>query len=184
MSSTTMSRSAPPPSAQEVTRKLSMHSKPPPKVRAPLSRRHRVYSHGAYVPACICCAHRRVSQRSFAHPHPQPQAAVSDRESDSESVVVSPDSSNNVPNVTITSTALATSSSQHPALSAIAERRDGSGEESEEDEDEGEGGWRTADNKKSQRGSYDETVLMSGYLWKKGERRKVNATSRSLQALP
>ena len=35
MSSTTMSRSAPPPSAQEVTRKLSMHSKPPPKVRLP-----------------------------------------------------------------------------------------------------------------------------------------------------
>ncbi|KZT67973.1 PH-domain-containing protein [Daedalea quercina L-15889] len=130
-----MSRSAPPPSAQEVTRKLSMHSKPPPK-------------------------------RSI---QPGP---VSDRESDSESVVVSPDSSNNVPNVTVTGTALATSPSQQPVLSAIAERRDGSGEESDEDEDEGEGGWRTADNKKSQRGSYDETVLMSGYLWKKGERRK------------
>lgn len=94
---------------------------------------------------------------------------------------MSPDLSNNVPNVTI---ALATSPSLHPALSAIAERRDGSGEESEEDEDEGEGGWRTADNKKSQRGSYDETVLMSGYLWKKGERRKVNAMSRCMQALP
>lgn len=183
MSSTTMSRSAPPPSAQEVTRKLSMHSKPPPKVRPPLSRRHRVCARGAYVP--VYAVLTTVSQRSFAHPHPHPQPqAVSDRESDSESVVVSPDLSNNVPNVTITGTALATSPSQHPALSAIAERRDGSGEESEEDEDEGEGGWRTADNKKSQRGSYDETVLMSGYLWKKGERRKVNAISRSLQAPP
>ncbi|KAH9921881.1 uncharacterized protein B0H18DRAFT_879845 [Fomitopsis serialis] len=144
--STTLSRSAPPPSHQEVTRKLSMHSKPPPKVRR---------------------LGRALSRRHLSHTVPMSLYA-----SDSEDIVF-PESSNNVPNVTVTASALATSpSSQPPALSAIAERRDGSGEESEEDEDEGEGGWRTADGKRAQRGSYDETVLMTGYLWKKGERRK------------
>ncbi|KAH9831535.1 PH-domain-containing protein [Rhodofomes roseus] len=146
--SATMSRSAPPPSHQEVTRKLSMHSKPPPKVRVlgrALSRRH-LCTRGAYVIVCY---------------------------SDSESVIVAPEASNAAPTVAIAGSALVTSpSSQPPALSAIAERRDGSGEESEEDEDEGVGGWRTVDVKRPQRGSYDETMLMSGYLWKKGERRK------------
>ena len=63
-------------------------------------------------------------------------------------------------------------SSSQPPLSSIAERRSGSGEESEEDEDDEEGGWR-AETLEQARGSHDETVLMSGYLWKKGERRKV-----------
>lgn len=61
----------------------------------------------------------------------------------------------------------------NPPLTSIAERH-GSGDESEEDEDdEEEGGWRTADVRGKPRGSADETVLKAGYLWKKGERRKV-----------
>ena len=63
-------------------------------------------------------------------------------------------------------------SSSQPPLSSIAERRSGSGEESEEDEEDEDGGWR-AEAAGQARGSHDETVLMSGYLWKKGERRKV-----------
>ena len=62
-----------------------------------------------------------------------------------------------------------TSALQHP-LSSIAERRSGSGEDSE---DEGEGGWQSADVRTKPRNSTDEGVIKSGYLWKKGERRKV-----------
>jgi len=61
-------------------------------------------------------------------------------------------------------------------LTSIAERRSGSGgEESEEDEEDEEGGWRAESQDTIQRGSLDETVLKTGYLWKKGERRKVCA---------
>ena len=63
-------------------------------------------------------------------------------------------------------------SSSQPPLTSIAERRSGSGEESEDDEDDEDGGWRAGTVERG-RGSQDETVLMSGYLWKKGERRKV-----------
>jgi len=60
-------------------------------------------------------------------------------------------------------------------LSSIAERRSGSGgEDSEDDDDEGEGGWKTADVATANpQGSADEGVIKAGYLWKKGERRKV-----------
>lgn len=68
-------------------------------------------------------------------------------------------------------------SSPAKPLFSIAERRNPalSGDESEEedDEDEGEGGWRTADVQRGLRGSADETIIKTGYLWKKGERRKV-----------
>lgn len=60
---------------------------------------------------------------------------------------------------------------QHP-LSSIAERRSGSGEDSDEEEEE-EGGWKSADIRGKPRDSVDESVIKSGYLWKKGERRKV-----------
>jgi len=66
-----------------------------------------------------------------------------------------------------------TGTSSHPPLSSIAERRSGSGEDSEDDEDEEEGGWKTADVKGKPRASADESVIKAGYLWKKGERRKV-----------
>lgn len=58
-------------------------------------------------------------------------------------------------------------------LSSIAERRSVSGEDSEDEEDEEEGGWKSADIKGRPRGSVDEVVIKAGYLWKKGERRKV-----------
>lgn len=64
-------------------------------------------------------------------------------------------------------------SSSQPPLQSIAEGRAGSGEESEEDEDE-EGGWRVQqEDDILERGALEETVLKTGYLWKKGERRKV-----------
>lgn len=69
--------------------------------------------------------------------------------------------------------ALLSGNNLQPPLSSIAERASGSGEESEEDDEEEEGPWKTAD--KSQRmDSLNESVLKSGYLWKKGERRKVS----------
>ena len=70
-----------------------------------------------------------------------------------------------------------------PPLTSIAERRSGSGDESEEDEDEDEGGWKTADVRGKPRGSADETVIKAGYLWKKGERRKVCAPNKSVCGL-
>ncbi|KAM6504484.1 pleckstrin-like protein [Amanita muscaria] len=54
-------------------------------------------------------------------------------------------------------------------LSAIAERRDVSGEDTEDEE---EGGWKTASMKDNPANSIGEGVIKSGYLWKKGERRK------------
>ena len=63
--------------------------------------------------------------------------------------------------------------SSHPPLTSIAERRSNSGEDTEDEEDAVEGGWKTADVQAKQRGSIDESVIKAGYLWKKGERRKV-----------
>jgi len=60
------------------------------------------------------------------------------------------------------------SGSQQP-LQSIAERRSASGDESDEDEDE-EGEWRVAD-KAKQEGD-EESAIKTGYLWKKGSRRK------------
>ena len=69
-----------------------------------------------------------------------------------------------------------TGSLSHPPLQSIAERRTGSGEESEEDEEDEEGGWHAETHEQElARGSHDETVLKTGYLWKKGERRKVRS---------
>lgn len=61
----------------------------------------------------------------------------------------------------------AASSSFPPPLSAIAERRQ-TGEDSEDDEEDT-GVWRTADTPRAA----GETDIRAGYLWKKGERRKV-----------
>lgn len=69
---------------------------------------------------------------------------------------------------------LLSGSSSQPPLSSIAERAVGSGEESEEDEEE-ERPWRTADKSQCLQDSVDEGVIKSGYLWKKGKRRKVSA---------
>ena len=61
----------------------------------------------------------------------------------------------------------------HPPLTAIAERRSDSGEDTEDEEDALEGGWRMAEVQAKLRNSIDESVIKAGYLWKKGERRKV-----------
>ena len=64
--------------------------------------------------------------------------------------------------------------STHPPLTSIAERRSISGEDTEDEEDALEGGWKTADVQAKPRNSIDESVIKAGYLWKKGERRKVD----------
>ncbi|KAF8340383.1 uncharacterized protein EI90DRAFT_3150782 [Cantharellus anzutake] len=59
--------------------------------------------------------------------------------------------------------------SLQPPLSVITERRSPSGEESDEDEEESE--WRPGELHENEE-AHDESVVKSGYLWKKGERRK------------
>jgi hypothetical protein len=65
------------------------------------------------------------------------------------------------------------SSSAPPPLSAIAERRR-AGEDTEDDEEDT-GAWRTADVPRTA----GDSDLRAGYLWKKGERRKVRHLQRS-----
>lgn len=97
---------------------------------------------------------------------------VSGTESDSDSVFSPELSSPTLQSFAPLGTPVLASSSQ-PPLQSIAEGRAGSGEESEEDEDE-EGGWRVQqEDDILERGALEETVLKTGYLWKKGERRKV-----------
>ncbi|KIJ66897.1 hypothetical protein HYDPIDRAFT_108848 [Hydnomerulius pinastri MD-312] len=127
---------APPPSPQEVQRKLSVHSAARPKKTPPVSQPH-----------------------------------VSGTESDSDSVL-SPDLVSPTSQSLGSSGALMPGSGSQPPLSSIAERRSGSGEESEEDDEEEEGPWRIADKSQQTQDSVDEGVIKSGYLWKKGERRK------------
>ncbi|KAI0655667.1 PH-domain-containing protein [Cubamyces menziesii] len=139
-SSGSQTRSVPPPSHQEVTRKLSLHSAAKPQVKKP-------------TPVSV---------------------AVSGTESDSDSVF-SPDaviSPSPMANIGAGGTVHGATSSSQPPLSVIEERRSGSGEESEEGSDDEEGGWRVQDTSAATRGSLDETVIKTGYLWKKGERRK------------
>ncbi|KAF8896478.1 pleckstrin-like protein [Infundibulicybe gibba] len=114
--------------------------------------------------------HRKLSVHSVARSVKPPNvsvAPVSGTESDSDSILT--------PDI-LTPSHLASghyagTSSSNPPLSSIAERRSGSGEDSEEEEEE-EGGWKAADIKGKPRNSVDESVIKSGYLWKKGERRK------------
>ncbi|KAH7884375.1 hypothetical protein F5I97DRAFT_1929251 [Phlebopus sp. FC_14] len=115
---------------------------------------------------------RKLSVHSAAKPKKVPplqQAHVSGTESDSDSVL-SPDLVSPTSQSLGSSGVLISGSGSQPPLSSIAERRAGSGEESEDDDDE-DGPWRTADKVKMQ-DSADESVIKSGYLWKKGERRK------------
>ncbi|KAG7089437.1 hypothetical protein E1B28_011122 [Marasmius oreades] len=96
-------------------------------------------------------------------PAPVSVPPVSGTESDSDSI--------STPDVWSMSPSGLTGTNQH-GLSSIAERRSGSGEDSEDEDDEGEGGWKTAEGNDQRRGSFDEGVIKTGYLWKKGERRK------------
>lgn len=105
---------------------------------------------------------------------PVAQAHVSGTESDSDSVA-SPDLASPTHSQSMGSTgALLSGSSSQPPLSSIAERAPGSGEESEEDDEESEAPWKTADKSERMEDSRNEGVIKSGYLWKKGERRKVS----------
>jgi len=127
-----MPPSAPPPSPQEIHRKLSVHS---------------------------------VARK------PSSASAVSGNESDSDSFL-SPEIgalSGHIQSQGV-SGGLHSGPSAMPPLSSIAERGSASGEDSEEEEEEG--GWRSADIKGKPRDSLEESVIKSGYLWKKGERRK------------
>jgi len=71
-----------------------------------------------------------------------------------------------------------------PPLTSIAERRSQSGDDdSEDEEDDVHGGWRTPE-VRGGRNSLDEGVIKAGYLWKKGERRKVRFLLYSDVVLP
>ncbi|KAJ8072327.1 hypothetical protein PM082_015886 [Marasmius tenuissimus] len=107
---------------------------------------------------------RKLSVHSVnraAKPPPVTVPPVSGTESDSDSILT-PDAWSMSPS--------GLTGPNHHGLSSIAERRSGSGEDSEDEDDEG--GWKTAENNEQGRGSFDESVIKAGYLWKKGERRK------------
>jgi len=97
------------------------------------------------------------------------QQAVSGTESDSDSIL-SPENLIVTPSTSISGGVIYTSNVTQPPLDSIAEGPLVS-EDSEDDRDALEdidGGKAT-----HRRGSSDETIIKSGYLWKKGERRKV-----------
>jgi pleckstrin homology domain-containing family A member 1/2 len=94
---------------------------------------------------------------------------VSGTESDSDSIL-SPEVSILSHNPPGSSGLIFASSLSQPPLDSIAERQVGSGEESEDDEDEID---EVEDAKGKSRKSSDDNVIKTGYLWKKGERRKV-----------
>ncbi|KAF5382022.1 hypothetical protein D9615_004432 [Tricholomella constricta] len=118
--------------------------------------------------------HRKLSVHSVARSakpsivSTSTDAPVSGTESDSDSILSPNVMSSPVQGL---SGSLHAGSSMQPPLSSIAERRSGSGEDSDEEEEE-EGGWKSADIRGRLRDSVDESVIKSGYLWKKGERRK------------
>jgi len=102
------------------------------------------------------------------------QQAVSGTESDSDSIL-SPENLIVTPSTSISGGAIYTSNVTQPPLDSIAEGPLVS-EDSEDDRDaleDGDGSKAT-----HRRGSSDETIIKSGYLWKKGERRKVRNDSR------
>lgn len=148
MASTSI-KALPPPSPQEVHRKLSVHAKPKVGSAQALSG----------------------MQKSNVSP-----GAMSGTESDSDSQLAasevgSPHGHGHGHGHGSGGASLYASGSQHP-LQSIAERRPGSGDESDEDEDE-EGEWRMADKGKGR--DDEESAVKSGYLWKKGSRRKVRS---------
>lgn len=93
------------------------------------------------------------------------QQAISGTESDSDSIL-SPENQAVTPSTSASAGGLYTPSISQPPLSAIAEGSLAS--EDSEDDREGDD-YKVAHKRKSS----DETIIRSGYLWKKGERRKV-----------
>jgi hypothetical protein len=99
------------------------------------------------------------------------QQAVSGTESDSDSIL-SPENSALTPSTSTSAGALYASNISQPPLDSIAEGplvSEDSDDDREPDED--------VDESKAvhTRKSSDETIIKSGYLWKKGERRKVRS---------
>ena len=95
---------------------------------------------------------------------------MSGTESDSDSII-SPENPSLTPSTSTSAGALYTSNISQPPLSSIAEgplASEDSEDDRDVDEDVGEG------KAIHQRKSSDETIIKSGYLWKKGERRKVS----------
>ena len=97
------------------------------------------------------------------------QHAVSGTESDSDSIL-SPENSALTPSTSTSGGALYASNVSQPPLDSIAEASlvsEDSDDDREPEED--------VDESKAvhKRKSTDETIIKSGYLWKKGERRKV-----------
>jgi hypothetical protein len=99
------------------------------------------------------------------------QQAVSGTESDSDSIL-SPENQTLTPSTSTSAGALYTPNISQPPLTSIAEGplpSEDSEDDREADEDVGEG------KEVHKRKSSDETIIKSGYLWKKGERRKVHS---------
>ncbi|KIY43972.1 PH-domain-containing protein [Fistulina hepatica ATCC 64428] len=117
--------------------------------------------------------HRKLSMHTTVKPAKLSHPPVSGTDSDSDSMAA--------PDVLSPSAASISSvaGSFHPSatgpqhqLSSIAERRSNSGDESDEDEDDDEeGGWK-AGNDRPRPSLEDGTIIRSGYLYKKGQRRK------------
>ncbi|KAA1467750.1 PH-domain-containing protein [Dentipellis sp. KUC8613] len=141
-----------PPTPQEVSRKLSIHSTPKPKIHP------HPHSH----------SHRPISPTDASRPPQVSPGIVSGNESDSDSVFA-PDYGSPAGPAGAAGAAHTPVSAGAP-LSAIAERRR-SGEDSEEDDDDDHddvlGGGAGAVARKA-----DVSDIKAGYLWKKGERRK------------
>lgn len=70
---------------------------------------------------------------------------------------------------------LSTSASSKP-LSSIAERRSASGDEETDEDEDGDEEWYHEQHPEDNAGKHqdEESVIKTGYLWKKGERRKVS----------
>jgi len=99
------------------------------------------------------------------------QQAISGTESDSDSIL-SPENPALTPSTSTSGGALYASNVSQPPLDSIAEGSlvsEDSDDDREQDED--------VDESKAvhKRKSSDETIIKSGYLWKKGERRKVRS---------
>jgi hypothetical protein len=122
---------------------------------------------GALVPPTTLCLSDRLWSSNCQQPKPL-ASVVSGTESDSDSVL-SPDLVPPSPYAGAQSFLAGTS---QPPLSAIAERRSHSGEEDSDEEQDGEAMARI---QAAQETDASDIVLKSGYLWKKGERRKASS---------
>ncbi|KIJ51431.1 hypothetical protein M422DRAFT_26849 [Sphaerobolus stellatus SS14] len=112
-----------------------------------------------------------IQRKLSVHAKPKPKLSVSPNtlsgtESDSDSQVFM-----DVGSPVAHPTGVSYASSSKEPLQSIAERESASCDESDDDEDEEGNEWRIAGKKEEQR-EEEEKIVKSGYLWKKGSRRK------------